>query len=133
MLRRIIATELIVRDLATCAAFYRDTLGLQMTESEPDHVVFKVGDLYLFLLEAAGAAQMMSEEPLDIPTGGGSKVLLAASVEDVDALYEDLRTKGVTLLRHPTDQPWGLRTAYFTDPEGNFWEINQPVSSKPEE
>lgn len=133
MMQKIIAAELIVRDLATCTAFYRDTLGLPVTESEPDHVTFKVGDLYLFLLEASGAARMMSAEPLEPQTGGGSHVLLAAGVDDVDAMYEDLRAKGVRVLRPPTDQAWGLRTAYFADPEGNFWEINEPIASEPKE
>lgn len=130
MMRKIVATELIVRDLAACTAFYRDTLGLPVAESEPDHAMFKVGDLYFFLQEASGAARMMSEEPLDLQSGGRSHVLLAASVDDVDAMYADLKAKGVHVLRPPTDQPWGLRTAYFTDPEGNFWEIHQPVASE---
>ena len=60
-------------------------------------------------------------------------MLLAAGVEDVDAAYEALKAKGVTFLRPPTNQPWGLRTAYFADPEGNLWEINQPIGSKSEE
>ncbi len=132
MIRKVVATELIVHDVAACTAFYRDTLGLQVHESGPDHVTFKIGDLYFFLLEAAGAARMMSEEPLDLRIGTGSRVLLAAGVDDIDAMYDDLKAKGVRVLRPPTDQPWGLRTAYFTDPEGNFWEIHQPVESKPE-
>jgi len=132
MIRRIIATELLVRDVATCAAFYRDSLGLHVTESEPDHVTFKVGDLYFFLHDATSAARMMGAEPLDATPGGGPHVLLAAGVDDVDALYADLKAKGVHVLNPPADQAWGLRTAYFTDPEGNFWEINQPVASKPE-
>jgi uncharacterized glyoxalase superfamily protein PhnB len=132
MFRSIIATELVVRDLPTCTAFYRDTLELTVTESGPDHIVFKVGELYLLLLEAAGAARMISEEPLEAPSGGGSHVLLAARVDDVDALYADLKAKGVKLLRPPADQPWGFRTAYFADPEGNYWEINQPVKSQAE-
>lgn len=130
MMRKIVATELIVRDLAACTAFYRDTLGLTVTESEPDHITFKVGDLYFFLLEASSAARMISEESLDLQLGGGSHVLLAASVDNVDAMYADLKAKGVHVFRPPTDQPWGLRTAYFTDPEGNFWEIHQPVASE---
>jgi lactoylglutathione lyase len=132
MVRKIVATELIVRDLATCTAFYRDTLGLEVNDSGPEFAMFKVGDLYFFLQEAAGAARMMSEEPLDLQVGGGSHVLLAASVGDVDAMYTDLKAKGVHVLRPPTDQAWGLRTAYFTDPEGNFWEIHQPVASPQE-
>ena len=59
-------------------------------------------------------------------------MLLAAGVEDVDAAYQTLSAKGVRFLRPPTDQPWGLRTAYFADPEGNLWEINQPVKAKSE-
>src|SRR5947209_613911 len=71
-------------------------------------------------------------EPLDLQLQGSPRVLLAAGVEDVDAAYQTLSAKGVRFLRPPTDQPWGLRTAYFADPEGNLWEINQPVKAKSE-
>ncbi len=128
MIRTIVAPQLIVHDLAACTAFYRDTLGLAVSDSGPEFTMFKIGNLYFFLQEADGAARMMSEEPLDLTTSGASRVLLAASVDDVDAMYTDLKAKGVHVLRPPTDQPWGLRTAYFTDPEGNFWEIHQPVA-----
>ncbi|HEX6819762.1 MAG TPA: VOC family protein [Ktedonobacterales bacterium] len=130
MIRKIIATELIVRDMATCKAFYRDTLGLQMTQDEPDAVAFKIGDLYFFLLSATEAGNMIGGQSLRFSFEGTSRSLHAASVDDVDAMYADLKAKGVNVLEPPTDQPWGLRTAFFTDPEGNFWEINQPVVSK---
>jgi lactoylglutathione lyase len=74
---------------------------------------------------------MVSSEPLAFSMEGSPRVLLAAGVEDVDAAYETLSAKGVRFLRPPTDQPWGLRTAYFADPEGNPWEINQPINRKP--
>lgn len=38
MFHTLMATELIVRDLATCTAFYRDILGLEVRERE--HVRF---------------------------------------------------------------------------------------------
>jgi catechol 2,3-dioxygenase-like lactoylglutathione lyase family enzyme len=37
------------------------------------------------------------------------------------------KAKGVTFLKNPTDQPWGMRTAHFADPEGNIWEINHSI------
>ena len=134
MFRKLMATELIVRDLATCTACYRDTLGLHVRESEStsNSVSFQMDNVYFFLLEAGGAAQMVSSEPLDLQLQGSPRVLLAAGVEDVDAAYQALSAKGVRFLRPPTDQPWGLRTAYFADPEGNLWEINQPVKAKSE-
>lgn len=132
MIRKIVATELIVRDMDACKAFYRDTLGLQLTDDQPDVATFKIGDLYFFLLSAAEAARMIGGQSLRFSFEGTSRSLHAAGVDDVDALYADLRAKGVNVLEPPTDQPWGLRTAYFADPEGNFWEINQPVVSKGE-
>jgi lactoylglutathione lyase len=133
MFRKLMAVELIVRDLATCTAFYRDTLGLEVRESEStsNSVSFQIDNVYFFLLEAEGAAQMASSEPLDLSLEGSPRVLLAAGVEDVDAAYETLSAKGVRFLRPPTNQPWGLRTAYFADPEGNLIEINHPINRKP--
>ena len=132
MFRKLMAVELIVRDLATCTAFYRDTLSLEVRESEStsNSVSFQIDNVYFFLLEAEGAAQMASSEPLDLSFAGSPRVLLAAGVENVDAAYQTLIAKGVRLLRPPTDQPWGLRTAYFADPQGNLWEINHSLAKK---
>ena len=126
MIHQIDATVLFVRDLPTCQAFYRDTLGFQMTGSDPDSITFRLGDRYFLLLEASAATRLLGEE---VKIAGGPRWLLAAGVEDVDADYETLLAKGVTFLRPPTSQPWGLRTAHFTDPEGNVWEINQPIEA----
>ena len=132
MFRKLMAIELIVRDLATCTAFYRDTLGLQVRESEStsNSVSFQIDNVYFFVLEAEGAAQMVSSQPLDLSLGESPRVLLAAGVENVDAAYQTLSARGVQFLRPPTDQPWGLRTAYFADPEGNLWEINHSIDAK---
>ncbi len=132
MLHAVVAMVLFVRDLAKCTTFYRDTLGLQVKESNPDSVGFSLGDQYFLLLEVSAAAHLISEEALELKIEGGPRGLLAAGVEDVDAAYEALKARGVTFLRPPTNQPWGLRTAYFADPEGNLWEINQPIGSKSE-
>ena len=131
MFHRIAATVLFVKDVATCLTFYRDTLGLQVTESTPELASFQMENVYFLLLEVSAAAHMISEEELELKIEGGPRGLLAAGVEDVDAAYEALVARGVTFLRPPTNQPWGLRTAHFADPEGNLWEINQSIGPKP--
>jgi uncharacterized glyoxalase superfamily protein PhnB len=40
-------------------------------------------------------------------------------VDDVDALYAELRANGVTIDLVPTDQSWGNREMYVSDPDGN--------------
>ena len=126
MFHKIIATVLFVQDLAGSTAFYRDTLGLEMQDSDAVSASFKIDNIYLILLHATAAADLIGQEgPLNLT--GGPRGLLAAEVPDVDAAYAALTAKGVMFLRPPTDQPWGLRTAHFADPEGNIWEINQPL------
>ena len=132
MFHRVEAAVLFVRDLARCTTFYQDTLGLQVQDSNDHSTGFHMENQYFLLMEISAAARMISEEALDLKIEGGPRGFLAAGVDDVDATYEQLKARGVTLLRPPTDQSWGLRTAYFADPEGNVWEINQSIESKSE-
>jgi len=131
MINKIEAKVLFVQDLNTCTAFYRDTFKLNYRGSDADSSTFMLQEgLYLILLSPEGAADLLGTSVGDMKIGTGSRGLLAANVADVDAAYEELQAKGVTFVRPPTDQRWGLRTAHFADPEGNLWEINQPVRTK---
>lgn len=132
MINGIIATVVFVRDLARCTTFYRDTLKLLYTGSDADSSTFLLQERYLILLSVSGAANLLGSDSNEIKIDGIPRVVLAAGVEDVDAAYEALKAEGVTFLRPPTDQTWGLRTAHFADPEGNLWEINQSIESKTE-
>src|SRR5436305_9085720 len=131
MIHSIVATVMFVRDLVKCVTFYRDTLGLDMRQSDADSASFKLENQYFLLLHVSAAADLIGEEVNALKIEGAPRMLLAAGVEDVDATYETLKAKGVTFLKPPIDQPWGLRTAHFADPEGNIWEINQSIESKP--
>src|SRR5258708_186781 len=132
MINGIIATVVFVRDLARCTTFYRDTLKLPYTGSDANSSTFLLQERYLILLSVSGAADLLGSEANALSIDGAPRVVLAAGVEDVDAAYKELKAEGVTFLRPPTDQTWGLRTAHFADPEGNLWEINQPIASKTE-
>jgi lactoylglutathione lyase len=133
MIHKIAAMVLFVQDLAGCTAFYRDTFRLPYQGSDANSATFLLEEgLYLILLSPSGAANLLGTEVQALKLEGGPRGLLAAGVADVDAAYQELKAKGVTFVRPPTDQSWGLRTAHFADPEGNLWEINQPVASQPE-
>ena len=134
MIHKIEAMVLFVQDLAGCTTFYRDTFKLQYQGSDADSSTFLLQDrLYLILLSPEGSAGLLGTQVNELKVVGGPRGLLAAGVADVDAAYEELKAKGVTFVRPPTDQRWGLRTAHFADPEGNLWEINQSIASKTEE
>ena len=51
--------------------------------------------------------------------GLNRSVMLQFMVEDVDEEYERLERIGVEWIKHPTTQPWGSRSVWFRDPDGN--------------
>jgi catechol 2,3-dioxygenase-like lactoylglutathione lyase family enzyme len=62
----------------------------------------------------------------DAPTPTGSASLQLAfrvSPPEVDQCADELVRQGVELLSPPTDQPFGHRTLFFRDPDGNLLEV----------
>ena len=125
---------LFVHDLDGCTAFYRDTIALPFKGSDPGLAAFDLpGGLMLVLLSPQGAAEVLGTEVTARKLEGEPRGYVALSVVDVDSTYEDLIAKGVTFVQPPTDKPWGLRMAHFTDSEGNLWEITQEIDATPAE
>ena len=96
-------------DLDRSLAFYRETLGLAIYREfgEADHrgVVFFLGG---GLLEVSGRAEAPA----------GPNLAMWLQVRDVDAAHDELAAKGVTVLRPPVTEPWGLREMWVSDPDG---------------
>jgi lactoylglutathione lyase len=127
MFNKISAAVIFVKDFARCEAFYRETLGLQVVDRNPGFVAFKMADQDFALSELSDAAQWISEDAILPDKDGVCRVLLCAVIDNVDAAYADLKAKGVNCIRPPEDQHYGLRTAYFADPEGNIWQIGHKI------
>ena len=121
---------LFVDDLDKCVRFYRDTLGFEPTFSDSVSAAFRLEDQDFVVLKLSAAADMVGEETLALHQGAGRRTLLCADAGDIDALYESLTAKGLTFLKPPVDKPWGRRTAYFADPEGNLWELYQMLPAE---
>jgi lactoylglutathione lyase len=123
MIGKVDAIVLFVEDLDKCVAFYRDKLGFGVTFNDDVSYAFKLEDQDFVVLKVSAAADMISPEAVSLHQAAGHRVLHCVGVKNVDATCEALTAKGVTLLKPPVSQPWGRRTAYFADPEGNLWEL----------
>ena len=128
MIRKIGATVLFVQDLEKCSAFYRDTLGFKVGFTDDVSVAYRVDDYDFVVLKVSAAVDMIGEATLSPQQVAGSRMLMCADVDSADATYQALIGKGVTFIHTPADQPWGIRSAYFADPEGNLWEIRQQLA-----
>ena len=130
MFNRVSAVVLFVQEFNKCLAFYRDTLGLEVVQLESRMAAFRMNGHDFALVEMSEASELVDvkTEEFEAQSGKADRVLLCARVENVDAAYETLKAKGVEFTKAPISQPWGIRAAYFRDPEGNIWEIAHPLA-----
>ena len=107
-------------------SFYKDVLGLTVDREidNEEFVQFKLNNCFLALYGRTQTEKLLGQKYLN---KAGGAIYTWAESENVDKLYEELKGKGVTFIKPPQTQPWGQRTAYFTDPDGTIWEIQQWV------
>jgi lactoylglutathione lyase len=120
------AIILFVADLQRSRVFYHEVLGLDVQFEDAESVGFKVEGLAFIVLQVDRARVQLQGQPTATPSAGAT-AFLATFTGDVDALHANLLERGVPFFQRPTDQPWGMRTAYFKDPDGHVWEIAQPI------
>lgn len=120
------AIILFVADLQRSKVFYHDVLGLDVEFEDDESVGFKIEGLAFIVLQVDRARVQLQGEPTATPSAGAT-AFLTTFTGNVDALYADLVERGIRFFQEPADQPWGMRTAYFKDPDGHVWEIAQPV------
>lgn len=70
------------------------------------------------------------DETAPQPSAGEPQVdLELESVEILDATVAALHTAGATIIKQPTDMPWGQRFAIVLDPDGHRVGLKAPLSS----
>ena len=115
-----------VEDMAKMICFYRDVLGFEIKEDEDTANVYLMKDDTLFLLYGRKDFERMTSRKYEYVKGlnGHFEIALYVdSFEEVDAEYAKAISKGAVSVLEPTTEPWGQRTCYIADPEGNLIEI----------
>lgn len=117
---------IMVKDMPTMVRFYRDVLGFEIKEDENTSNVYLVKDGTLFLLYGRNDFEKMTNRKFnytDNLNGHTEIALYVDTYEEVDKEYMSALEKGATPVMEPTTEPWGQRTCYIADPEGNLIEI----------
>ena len=117
---------LFVDDMATMIRFYRDVLGFEIKEAEDAVNVYLIKDGTLFMLYERKNFEKMTSRKYKYLKGLNGHFEIALYVdtfEEVDIEFAKAVSKGATPILEPTDEPWGQRTCYIADPEGNLIEI----------
>lgn len=119
-IRNIDYTVIFARNMPAMRRFYEDVMGFPVdSELGPQWIAYRVGGTLLALTERG---LMFDDEAT--PKGALSlQLAFRVAPKQVDACADALRAAGVEITHPPTDQPWGHRTLFFRDPDGNVLEI----------
>ena len=115
-----------VNDMSIMIKFYRDVLGFNIKEDENTSNVYLEKDGTLFLLYRRADFEKMVSRKFSYVSSLNGHYEIALSVENftaVDKVYNEVVNKGAVSVLEPTTEPWGQRTCYVADPEGNLIEI----------
>lgn len=113
-----------VTDFDASLSFYKDTLGWK-TDAKPGDPVafFPLNNIVLGLFPRTELAKdaTLPDDGSGFP--GFSLAHNLGSAEEVDALFADLKTKKVEIVKPPEKVFWGGYSGYFKDPDGFLWEV----------
>lgn len=125
---------LFVRDMGRMIRFYRDVLGFEIREDEDTSNVYLIKDGTLFLLYGRDDFERMTHrryEYIKRLNGHSELALYVDTFQEVDEQFRRVVALGATPVLEPETEPWGQRTCYIADPEGNLIEIgsfNKPFA-----
>ena len=109
-----------VSDVDRAKAFYTDQVGFN---ADHDH---RLGDEVRFvqLTPPGSACSIVIGNGITNAAPGSAQGMLLV-VSDIDAAQSELVHRGVEI-SEVQDTAWGARHAYFNDPDGNSWQLQQP-------
>ena len=121
------------RDNKATVDFYTKTFGFTTDwDGIQPNVEMMLGDMRIILFPRDAFEQMVSRK-FQYPEGFNGTMELAFDVPtfaDVDKEYQHALANGASSVLPPTTEPWGQRTCYVADPDGNLIEIGSFVEKQ---
>ncbi|MFP2995455.1 VOC family protein [Spongiivirga sp. MCCC 1A20706] len=113
-----------VKDLKASTTFYEEKFGWKKTNASNEFIsFFQLNGILLSLYPK----DKLAEDAEVSPEGSGFKAFTLAyntrSQQEVDAIINTLRAKGVTIIKEPQKVFWGGYSSYVADIDNNLWEV----------
>jgi catechol 2,3-dioxygenase-like lactoylglutathione lyase family enzyme len=117
-------TCLITTNVGQLVSFYESVLGIKAQRSGDRYAEFHTGVGVLAIFSAEAQEKYI---PGSADAASNRSAILEFKVDDVDYEYVRLQPLVKIWVRPPTTQPWGTRSVYFRDPDGNLVNFYMPA------
>ena len=122
--QRVTIIGLGVTNLEVSNKFYKEKFGWKLMNSSNESIsFFQLNGILLSLYPRA----KLAEDAKVNDKGSGFKGFTLAyntrSKEEVDSLFEDLKRKGVRIVKQPEEVFWGGYSGQYMDPDNHVWEV----------
>jgi catechol 2,3-dioxygenase-like lactoylglutathione lyase family enzyme len=117
---------LVVEDVDRSLTFYVDVLGLTLGHRSGPYAQLDTGVTRVALYDRAAMGETLGRA-LHAPAADAPGFELGFKVEDCDAAFAELVSRGAAPAVEPEDRAWGQRTAYVRDPDGHLVELAQDL------
>jgi catechol 2,3-dioxygenase-like lactoylglutathione lyase family enzyme len=123
----LVNTCLITKDVNRLVQFYEPILALKAKRAGEDYAEFPTGVGVLVIFSEDAQERYI---PGSAEAAKNRSVVLEFRVVDVDQEYRRLQSLVKTWVKPPTTQPWGTRSIYFRDPDGNLVDLFAPAKAQ---
>jgi catechol 2,3-dioxygenase-like lactoylglutathione lyase family enzyme len=107
---------LISPDVERLGSFYHEILQAEYVR-EGDNLAFITEGADFSIFSRSGMEHMV---PDSMDSAGCGSVTVDFEVADIDVEFARLTALGVPCVKPPITYPWGRRSAWFRDPDGNI-------------
>ena len=112
-----------VRDFEKSKKFYTETMGWKISRPQDGIAFFQAGGVVV----AIYPREKLAEDAMISSDGSGfagfTLAYNAKSEAEVDEIINDLKSKGVRIIKEPQKVFWGGYSSYFADPDDFRWEV----------
>ena len=123
----LINTCLITPNVNRLVNFYESVLGMRAQRSGEQYAEFHTGVGVLAIFSAEAQEKYI---PGSADAAKNRSAILEFKVANVDHEFERLQPLVKIWIKKPTTQPWGMRSIYFRDPDGNLVDFYVPVEGR---
>ncbi|GFZ31417.1 glyoxalase [Clostridium zeae] len=106
----------ISKDVEALANFYCKIVDVEC-KGDSSFMQLNFENIKFTIFSNAGMENMV---PNSMKNAGSGNFIISIEVNDVDFEYERLKAMDIEFIKLPTTHPWGARSMWFRDPDGNI-------------